>query len=51
MKTISLMQLGPENSTAKPTLQVQQGPGKNAPKGGVKQELPHIIQQFFGFIW
>lgn len=48
MKTISLKQLGPENSTAMPTLQVQQGPGENASKGGIEQELPHIIQQFFG---
>lgn len=36
MKTTSLMLLGPENSTAKPTLQVQQGPGGNAPKGGTQ---------------
>lgn len=46
MKTRSLMQLGPESLTAKANLQVQQGPGKNASKGGIKQ-LPHIIQEFF----
>lgn len=46
MKIISLMQLGPENSPAKSTLQVQQGPGENAPEGGIEQELPHIMQQF-----
>lgn len=46
MKTRSLIQLGPESLAAKPNLQVQQGPGKNASKGGIKQ-LPHIIQKFF----